>query len=342
MEFPAPLNESVANEQSPSTGEVITYPPKYEKPDQTMNIGFRSFISLALYLVLGYYVFPSYNILLLITAIVMIHELGHFFAMKYFRYSDLGIFFIPLLGAYVSGTKREVSQRQSAIILLAGPLPGILIGIVFYFLDKNTPGHDFLGISLDRIATLFIVLNLINLFPIYPLDGGQLLNRVFLDEEGWISKIFVFLSVAVMVWVSWSLYSFSGHPLYLGLLLFPLMMLLRLQTDSKFKAVEKKIEAEAINADFSYEELPDKNYWQIRDILLTNYPAFKDITPGPPYDYHPKEEKIMTTIQSLLHRHLIQDISLMGKIFIFLLWAAAIASPWLLKMDLSIFNRFGI
>ena len=321
---------------------TVIYPPKYRKPDNTTSIWMRSIISLALYLVLGYYVFPSYEVLLLITAIVMIHELGHFFAMKYYRYNDLGIFFIPLLGAYVSGTKREVSQRQSAVIILAGPLPGILIGIAFYLFDLYYPGQTVMGIHFSRIAVLFIILNLINLFPIYPLDGGQLLNRVFLDEESWVSKIFVVLSAALMAWFAWSLYRYTGHMLYLALWLFPLMMLLRLQTDSKFKNVEKKIEEEGINADVAYEDLPDEDYWRMRRILTEEISSLRDIDPGPPYEYHPKEEKIMTTVQSLLHRHLIQDVSFVGKICIFLIWAAAIASPWLLKMDLAFFDRFGL
>jgi hypothetical protein len=50
----------------------------------------------------------------------------------------------------------------------------------------------------------------------------------------------------------------------------------------------------------------------------------------------------MHTIQSLLHRHLIQDISMAGKILIFVVWITTIASPWLLKMDLAFFNRFGL
>src|SRR5690349_4802270 len=108
---PVPFNESNPENFSVQEEQPIIYPPKYEKQDATANIWLKSIISLALYLVLGYYVFPSYKILLLITAIVIIHEMGHFLAMKYFRYSDLGIFFIPLLGAYVSGTKREVSQK---------------------------------------------------------------------------------------------------------------------------------------------------------------------------------------------------------------------------------------
>ncbi len=49
----------------------------------------------------------------------------------------------------------------------------------------------------------------------------------------------------------------------------------------------------------------------------------------------------MHTIQSLLHRHLIQDVNIAGKILIFLIWAAAIASPWLLQLNMSFFSRFG-
>jgi Zn-dependent protease len=265
----------------------------------------------------------------------MLHELGHFFAMKYFHYSDLGIFFIPLLGAYVSGSKREVSQKQSAIILLAGPLPGIILGIIFYLLDESSSGGlYFLEISFSRIAILMIILNLINLFPVYPLDGGQLLNRVFLDEESFWSKLFVFLSAAVMCWFAIRL------PFY-ALLIFPALMLLRLFSDTKMNTVEKKIEAEGLNTDLPYEKLPDADYWKIRNILIAEHPAFRDIAMAPPYEYSSKEEKIMTAIQNLLHRHLIQDVSIAGKIFILVIWIAAIISPWLINMDMSFFHRFG-
>src|SRR5687768_3395563 len=189
-------------EREPASQPVpIAYPPKFHKYQDPANIWMRSLLSLALYLVLGYYLFHSFTVLLLITAIVIFHELGHFAAMKFYRYKDLGIFFIPLLGAYVSGTKREVSQKESAVILLAGPLPGIILGILFFWLDQNNPGYELAGIELERIASLLIILNLINLFPIYPLDGGQLLHRLFLDEESWIGKGFVFLSAVFLCWV---------------------------------------------------------------------------------------------------------------------------------------------
>src|SRR5687767_9471372 len=234
--YPAPIPESNNGEQ-PVVGEVSgVYPPKYQKEEKTSNIWLRSFVSLALYLILGYYVFPSYTILLLITAIVIFHELGHFFAMKYFRYSDLGIFFIPLLGAYVSGTKREVSQKESAIILLAGPLPGIILGVGCYLLWQQNHSLSVGSVSLYTVSILLIVLNLINLLPVYPLDGGQLLNRVFLDEESWVGKAFIFLSALLMVWLAWK----TDWKLW-PLLIFPVMMLFRLQTDSKYNAVDKRI-----------------------------------------------------------------------------------------------------
>lgn len=316
--------------------EAEVYPPKFQKEEESpANIWLRSLGSLALYMILGYYIFHSFRVLLLITVIVIIHELGHFFAMKAFRYKDLGIFFIPLLGAYVSGTKREVSQKESAIILLAGPLPGIVIGVIFYILFEQNPNLDIAGISFDYIAILFVFLNIINLLPVYPLDGGQLLNRVFLDEEGWVSKIFVFLSIGFLCW--FALFGMSSGPVW-PLLIFPAMMLFRFFGDKRLNTVEKKIETEGVNLDVSYEEMPDADYWKIRSVLVQEHSGFKDIAAGPPYEYDAKEERIMSTIQSLLHRHLIQDISILGKIVIFIICIAAFATPWILQMD--IFGRF--
>src|SRR5688572_30601991 len=266
------LTQDPENEQQsanvPLTGSAVAYPPKFVKKEEPSNVWVKSLVSLGLYLVLGYYIFKRWEMLLLITAIVIIHEMGHFIAMKYYRYNELGIFFIPLLGAYVSGSKREVSQKESAVILLAGPLPGILIGIGFHLLYLQNPFLSLADISYERIAQLFIFLNIINLLPIYPLDGGQLLNRVFLDEEGWLSKLFVYLSAALMIWLAWKLDFWL-------LVIFPIMMVFRLQADTRFTVVEKRIEAEGINADVSYDDLPDADYWKIRQILIEEHPGFK-------------------------------------------------------------------
>ena len=325
-----PVEPGLSNIYGENAASFI-YPPKPIIEKETGNIWLKSLVSLALYIVLGYYVFKSFTILIIITGIVIIHEMGHFLAMKAFRYKDLGIFFIPLLGAYVSGTKREVSQLQSAIILLAGPLPGIIIGIVFYFFPDNSIS----GISYEWIGSLFVFLNLLNLFPVYPLDGGQLLNRVFLEEESWVSKLFVFLSAAFMLWVAWK------SNLWI-LAIFPALMLLRLRTDKQSQQVEKKMEEEGVNLNCDYEDLKDEDYWKARNILVTQHSSFRNIPPAPPYEYDRHEDKIVAAIQSMLHRHLIQDLSIVGKIIILLIWLAAIAAPFLLKMELSLFRQFSV
>lgn len=259
--------------------------------------------------------------------------MGHFLAMKAFRYKDLGIFFIPLLGAYVSGSKREVSQWQSAIILLAGPLPGIILGIVFYFFAESNPNLNLAGISFYTIGNLFVFLNLLNLFPVYPLDGGQLLNRVFLDEESWVSNLFVFLSAAFILWVAWK------SNLWI-LAIFPAMMLLRLRTDKQSQMVEKKLEENGIDLNCDYEDLKDEDYWKARSILISNHSSFRNMTPAPPYEYDRHEEKIVTAIQGMLHRHLIQDLPIGGKIILLVIWIAAIAAPFLLNMEMIFFSQF--
>jgi len=260
--------------------------------------------------------------------------LGHFAAMKFFRYKDLGIFFIPLLGAYVSGSKRDVSQKESAVILMAGPLPGIIAGIILYMCWQYNPSLQLMGISFYTVSILMIILNLFNLLPIYPLDGGQLLNRVYFNEENWISKGFIFLSIGLLAWFAWK----SHFPV---LFIFPAMMILRLFGENKLAKIETSVETAGINTDLDYEDLPDEDYWKIRNIVIEQHHSFKDVAPSPPYEFSEKEDKIMGVIQNLLHRHLIQDMTIAGKFLLAIIWIAAIASPWLLKMDLSFFRQFG-
>jgi Zn-dependent protease len=317
-------NEKMPDEPSSPT---FVYPPKPDQENKKGNVWIRSLTSLALYLLIGYYFFSANWILLLIlTGIVIFHELGHFLAMKIYHYKDLGIFFIPLLGAYASGTKREVSQKQSAIILLAGPMPGIIIGIVLFLITNNESYQTF-GL-LRSTAGLLMFLNILNLLPIYPLDGGQLLNRLFLDESKMIGKIFVIISAIALGYFAISI---RFYPL----LVFPAMMLFRLRSDTRFDELTRKVEEKGISLEKTYEEITDEEYWTIRNILIeNNYATVKNINPAPPYEYSPNEDKVITAIESLLQRTVVQDLSWIGKLIIILIWAGSFAAPFLLNLDL--------
>ena len=300
--------------------------PELEEPKARVNVWLKSLSSLALYLVIGYFFFhKNWMLVLILTGVVIFHELGHFIAMKIFKYKDLGIFFIPLMGAYVSGKKQEVSQRQSAVILMGGPVPGIIVGIILHFLALQYELR-----LLEMTAWILIYLNLLNLLPVYPLDGGQLLHRLFLDDTNIIGKIFVIISAGLLAYFAWSI---SFYPL----LLFPVLMISRMISDIQQERIMAKIEAEGIDLMKTYEEISAEEYWQIRNVAIKYYPQLKGVPPSPPHEISPKEDQVITIIQNLLQRTIVQDLSLAGKLFILLIWMGCFAAPFLLNLPFRFF-----
>ena len=120
----------------------VIYPPKPEESQQPKKNVYVQFITSLLVFAAAWYFLINKNIELIIWLIVIliIHELGHYLAMKIFKYEDLAIFFIPLLGAAARGSKEKASQKEKAIVLLAGPIPGIVIGIILFFLSDQMAG----------------------------------------------------------------------------------------------------------------------------------------------------------------------------------------------------------
>jgi stage IV sporulation protein FB len=319
---------SITSNTITETPDQFIYPakPELEESKSKINVWLRSLSSLALYFIIGYFFFnKDWLLVLVLTGVVVFHEMGHFLAMKLYNYTELGIFFIPLLGAYASGTKHEISQKQSAIIILAGPIPGIMAGIIVYFFAIH---HN--NIFLERISWILVFLNLLNLFPVYPLDGGQLLNRLFLDESAIIGKIFIIISSLALAWF---FYEIHFYPL----LLFPIMMLGRMFTDIKHDRLIKKIEAEGVDLNTSYEDITDEQYWKIRNALIKHHTELQDVAPAPPYEYADKEDKIITTMQGLLQRTIIMDLSVAGKTLIIFIWLACFAAPVLMDMPIRLF-----
>lgn len=115
---------------------------------------------------------PWLDVVILV-AVIFIHELGHFAGMRYFRYRNVKMFFIPFFGAGVSGEHLHVEGWKKAVVCLLGPLPGLFIGLalLWYNLRKGDPIHA-------QVATTFILLNAFNLLPVYPLDGGRMLQEI--------------------------------------------------------------------------------------------------------------------------------------------------------------------
>jgi Zn-dependent protease len=129
-----------------------------------------------------------------IAVTLFVHELGHYLAMRCFKYRELRMFFIPLLGAAVTGKHYNVAGWKKAMVSLMGPLPGIVIGAamaVFAFVY----GSQWMA----GAAFLVIGLNLFNLVPVLPLDGGWFWNSVLFCRHRTLEVGFKGLAAFVLI-----------------------------------------------------------------------------------------------------------------------------------------------
>jgi len=129
--------------------------------------------SLALSLALWGVVFDWPRAVALVV-VLLVHEFGHAIAMRAFGWKDLSMFFIPFLGAIVTGRPSEVPAWKQVVVLFAGPLPGLIAGIVLLagLGHGNVSYAGARGIWLD-VGLIAVSVNLFNLLPITPLDGGD-------------------------------------------------------------------------------------------------------------------------------------------------------------------------
>lgn len=100
--------------------------------------------------------------------LILLHEMGHFIDIKRRGLPAEMPVFLPGLGAYVKWQALGVPLETRAAISLAGPLAGFFVALACAILFWQT-GNPLWG-ALARIGA---VLNLLNLIPVWVLDGGQ-------------------------------------------------------------------------------------------------------------------------------------------------------------------------
>jgi Zn-dependent protease len=100
--------------------------------------------------------------------LILIHEMGHFIDIKRRGLPAEMPVFLPGLGAYVRWQALGVPLETRASISLAGPLAGFFAALACAVLWWQT-GNP-LWAALARAGA---VLNLLNLIPVWVLDGGQ-------------------------------------------------------------------------------------------------------------------------------------------------------------------------
>ncbi len=100
--------------------------------------------------------------------LILLHEMGHFIAVKRRGLpADMPVF-MPGFGAYVRWSALGVSAETRSLVSLAGPLAGCIGSAVCSALWFETGDSLWIG-----LASLSAMLNVLNLIPVWVLDGGQ-------------------------------------------------------------------------------------------------------------------------------------------------------------------------
>ncbi|WP_409297455.1 M50 family metallopeptidase [Peribacillus sp. SCS-26] len=104
--------------------------------------------------------------------IILVHELGHAAAARYFSWRIKAIRLLPFGGALVTEEHGNRALKEELAVTLAGPLQHVWLCGVSYILYQADV------IMLDAFQDFFymnLVIFLFNLLPIWPLDGGRLM-----------------------------------------------------------------------------------------------------------------------------------------------------------------------
>jgi Zn-dependent protease len=113
----------------------------------------------------------SWKFALAILVQLFIHEYGHVHAMRRTGMRVRGLYFVPLVGAMAVTDDAFTSRRQQVYVALNGPLWGSLAALApaGLWLWTRDPAWA-------AVAAFWALLNLFNLLPIAPLDGGRALQ----------------------------------------------------------------------------------------------------------------------------------------------------------------------
>ena len=122
--------------------------------------------------------------------LILVHELGHYIDIRRRGLpADMPVF-LPGLGAYVRWRAIGVTRQTRAAVSLAGPLAGFLGAAVCAALWYRTANGLWAALARSTAG-----LNILNLIPVWVLDGGQAATALSKAER------FALLAVCLLLWL---------------------------------------------------------------------------------------------------------------------------------------------
>ncbi|HWB53022.1 MAG TPA: site-2 protease family protein [Tepidisphaeraceae bacterium] len=160
-------------------GEKRLYPLEPRKE----SLGFALFktvgsmiVSAAVYAIFFHGVFfhdawaPSIYFSIGFVILMLIHEMGHVIALRYYGLRAGSPLFLPFVGAVINLRQSPPNALAEAVVGMGGPFLGTIGAIGCFILAFIFPHFPLLML----IAYFGFLLNLFNLLPVPPLDGGRI------------------------------------------------------------------------------------------------------------------------------------------------------------------------
>lgn len=147
---------------------------------------------------------------------ILVHELGHALtARKFGAYSEITL---QAFGGYAAYSGVRLTRPQSFLVTAAGPGIQILLGLGVLAAIWYLPRFESqFGYFLSELMWISIFWAVLNLLPILPLDGGQMLNAVLGPHRIKITLwITIITAVVAGLVVFMTTHSFI-FPLFLGM-----------------------------------------------------------------------------------------------------------------------------
>ena len=304
--------------------EFDFYPQKPELVERKPKSGLALTVFSITLFILAFVLFfkEEINFIIYLILVLLLHELGHFLMMKLFKYQNVRMLFVPLMGAFVQGQKEKYRQKQGFLVILAGPVPGIVLGIILLLV-----GQAYQMPTLLTISSLFLFINMLNLVPLDPLDGGQLLKLLIKSRQELFQLILSFVSSLLLIVVGYYIDSWL-------MIVFGFLLGLRVRSLQKSFQTHKELAENEINFEKSYKRLTNREFSKIKEIILNQTPALRMYI-----DQVSSEESdpiLASQVNNVLVAPLVRDASFLFKLMVILIWLAALVVPVYLVFNLDL------
>lgn len=136
---------------------------------------------------------------LALVGVLVFHEYGHLRAMKKCGLPTKGMYLIPFVGGLAVGDMPK-SRWQDVYISMMGPVFGLILTVAFYIVYLLTDSH-FAGL----VASTSALLNLFNLIPVHPLDGGRVVKSLVFSGRNYLALVALLVLSALCFVLAWKL-----------------------------------------------------------------------------------------------------------------------------------------